>query len=102
MPSASPCPEGRCTSGVCWRPAGVRYVVVVDTLSTSWWGPTPASVSAPPPPGLDADLLEQDDLQVVPGVLGVQVYENGDDMPVTAAQRRDCRHAPLRIRPRQT
>ena len=67
-------------------PAGVRYVVVVDALAPSLVGTTPTSVSAPPPPGLDTDLLEQDDLQVVPGVLGVQVYENGEDMPVTAAR----------------
>ena len=67
-------------------PAGVRYVVVVDALAPSLVGTSPASVSAPPPAGLNADLLEQDDLQVVPGVLGVQVYENGEDMPVTAAR----------------
>ncbi len=67
-------------------PAGVRYIVVVDALAPSLVGTTPASVSAPPPPGLNTDLLEQDDLQVVPGVLGVQVYENGEDMPVTAAR----------------
>ena len=69
-------------------PAGVRYVVVVDALAPSHGGDDPASVSAPPPAGLNTDLLEQDDLQVVPGVLGVQVYENGADMPVTATPRR--------------
>jgi GT2 family glycosyltransferase len=67
-------------------PAGVRYVVVVDALAPSLVGTGPASVSAPPPAGLNADLLQQDDLQVVPGVLGVQVYENGADMPVTATR----------------
>ncbi len=67
-------------------PAGVRYVVVVDALAPSLVGSSPASVSAPPPAGLNADLLEQNDLQVVPGVLGAQVYENGADMPVTAAR----------------
>ena len=68
-------------------PAGVRYVVVVDALAPSMVGARrPASVSAPPPAGLNADLLEQDDLQVVPGVIGVQVYENGADMPVTATR----------------
>ena len=67
-------------------PAGVRYVVVVDALAPSLVGSSPASVSAPPPAGLNADLLEQDDLQVVPGVLGAQVYENGANMPVTAAR----------------
>jgi hypothetical protein len=64
----------------------VRYVVVVDGLAPSMVGTVPASVSAPPPAGLNADLLQQDDLQVVPGVLGVQVYENGDAMPVTATR----------------
>jgi hypothetical protein len=67
-------------------PAGVRYVVVVDALAPSLVGADPASVSAPPPAGLNADLLQQDDLQVVPGVLGAQVYENGEDMPVTATR----------------
>jgi hypothetical protein len=67
-------------------PAGVRYVVVVDALAPSLVGFDPASVSAPPPAGLDADLLRQGDLQVVPGVIGVQVYENGSDMPVTATR----------------
>ncbi len=67
-------------------PAGVRYVVVVDALAPSMVGTGPASVSAPPPAGLNADLLQQDDLQVVPGVLGVQVYENGAAVPVTATR----------------
>ncbi len=66
--------------------AGVRYVVVLDGVAPSMVGTVPASVSAPPPPGLVTDLLEQDDLQVVPGELGVQVFENGEDMPVTAAR----------------
>ena len=70
--------------------AGVRYVVVLDGVAPSMVGTVPASVSAPPPPGIGTDLLEQDDLQVVPGELGVQVFENGEDMPVTAA-----RSAPL-------
>jgi GT2 family glycosyltransferase len=67
-------------------PAGVRYVVVVDALAPSMIGTTTTSVSAPPPPGLNADLLEQGDLEVVPGVNGVQVYKNGADMPVTATR----------------
>jgi hypothetical protein len=67
-------------------PAGVRYVVVVDALAPSLVGSSPASVSAPPPADLNADLLAQQDLQVVPGVLGAQVYENGADMPVTATR----------------
>jgi hypothetical protein len=67
-------------------PAGVRYFVVVDALAPSLVGSSPTSVSAPPPAGLNADLLQQDDLQIVPGVLGAQVYENGEDMPVTATR----------------
>jgi hypothetical protein len=64
--------------------AGVRYVVVLDGLAPSAVGSLPASVSAPPPAGLRTDLLEQDDLHVVPGEMGVQVYENDEVMPVTA------------------
>jgi hypothetical protein len=65
-------------------PAGVRYIVVVEGLAPSTVGTLPASVSAPPPAGLGADLLEQDDLHLVPGEEGVQVYENDQVMPVTA------------------
>ena len=36
------------------------------------------------PAGLNADLLKQDDLRVVPGEVGVQVFVNGEAMPVTA------------------
>jgi len=67
-------------------PAGVRYIVVVDALAPSLVGSSPASVSAPPPSGLQEDLLQQDDLQVVPGLMGVQVYENTAAMPVTATR----------------
>jgi GT2 family glycosyltransferase len=63
--------------------AGVRYIVVVDGLSPAD-GNLQASVAAPPPPGLQRALLDQNDLQVVPGVFGVQVYENGEDIAVTA------------------
>jgi hypothetical protein len=66
--------------------AGVRYVVVVDGLSASGQSTGPPSVSAPPPAGLERDLLQQDDLQVVPGVLGVQVFANGEYVPVTAGR----------------
>ena len=65
---------------------GVRYVVVVEGLAPSVVGSGTPAVSAPPPPGLAQDLLEQDDLQVVPGEVGVQVYEVGDAIPVTAAR----------------
>ena len=86
MQSISPCPGGRCTSGASWPRPGVRYVVVVDGLSASGQSTGPPSVSAPPPAGLEQDLLEQDDLQVVPGVLGVQVFANGEYVPVTAGR----------------
>jgi hypothetical protein len=65
-------------------PAGVRYVVVIEGLAPSTVGNAPASVSPPPPASLQQDLMEQDDLQVVPGEMGVQVYANGEFMPVTA------------------
>ena len=93
-PSGWPCPAGRCTSAGCWR----RRACATSSWSTGW-----------PPPGghgaavgqraatrrARADLLEQDDLQVVPGELGVQVYENGEAMPVTASGRRRC--PPVRV-----
>jgi hypothetical protein len=64
-------------------PAGVRYIVVMQGLSPTD-GSLATTVAAPPPPGLQRALLDQNDLQVVPGVLGVQVYENGEGIPVTA------------------
>ena len=73
-------------------PAGVRYVVVVEALAPSMVGTVPQSVSAPAPAGLDADLLQQNDLRVVPGEVGVQVFENDETMPATAE-----RAAPLPV-----
>jgi GT2 family glycosyltransferase len=70
--------------------AGVRDVIVVDGLAPSMAGTEPTSVSAPPPPGLLEDLLEQRDLQAVPGQMGVQVFVNRSFIPVNAA-----RSAPL-------
>ena len=64
--------------------AGVRYVVVVDGLAPSTVGAQPPAVNAPPPPGLVEDLLAQSDLQIVPGEVGVQVYQNSAFVPVTA------------------
>jgi GT2 family glycosyltransferase len=64
--------------------AGVSSVVVVEALAPSLVGQSPTSVSAPPPPGLVTDLQQQDDLQVVPGETGVQVFTNGARMAVTA------------------
>ncbi len=51
-------------------PAGVRYVVLVDGLAPSLVGQAVPAVSAPPPPGVQQDLFEQNDLQVVPGEVG--------------------------------
>ena len=79
-------------------PAGVRYVVVIDALAPSMAGSDTPSVSAPPPPGLVADLLAQSDLRVVPGEFGVQVFANGEDMPVTAERTARCPAAPPRLR----
>lgn len=72
--------------------AGVQYIVLVEGLAPSTVGSLAPSVSAPPPPGLETDLLSQDDLHVVPGELGVQVFENAQAMPVTAQ-----RAAPLPV-----
>jgi GT2 family glycosyltransferase len=66
--------------------AGVREVIVVDGLAPSMVGTEPTSVSAPPPAGLLEDLLEQSDLQAVPGQTGVQVFVNRSFIPVTAAR----------------
>jgi GT2 family glycosyltransferase len=66
-------------------PLGVRYVVVVDGIDPAQ--PTEvASVAAPAPPGMERVLLNQDDLQLVPGQTGVQVYDNAEDIPVTASR----------------
>jgi GT2 family glycosyltransferase len=64
--------------------AGVRYVVLVDGLAPSTVGTQPDSVNAPPPPGLVQDLFAQSELQIVPGEVGVQVYQNSAFVPVTA------------------
>jgi hypothetical protein len=61
--------------------AGVRDVVVVQGLAPSTVGSLTPSVNAPPPKGLEAALLGQDDLHVVPGEVGVQVFENDEPMP---------------------
>ncbi len=66
--------------------AGVRYIVLVQGLAPSAVGSLAPSVDAPPPAGLETSLLGQDDLHVVPGEVGVQVFENDEAMTV-AAQR---------------
>ncbi len=68
-------------------PESVAYVVVVNQLPTSG-ASAPSSVTAPPPADLGRALLNQNDLQVVPGEFGVQVYRNNSVIPVTA-QRSD-------------
>jgi hypothetical protein len=55
---------------------GVQYVVVVDGLSPEQTGL--------PPPGLQQALLNQNDLQLVPGTFGVQVFRNTDAIALTA------------------
>jgi hypothetical protein len=64
--------------------AGVRYVVLIQGLAPSTVGSLTASVNAPPPPGLETDLLAQSDLHLVPGDIGISVFENDEAMPVTA------------------
>ncbi len=46
------------------------------------------SVQAPPPPGLQQALLDQNDLESVPGALGVQVFRNPEAIPITAQRAR--------------
>jgi hypothetical protein len=64
--------------------AGVRYIVLVQGLAPSTVGSLAPSVNAPPPPGLETDLLEQADLHLVPGDVGISVFQNDETMPVTA------------------
>jgi GT2 family glycosyltransferase len=78
--------------GLLLASAGVRDVVVVQGLAPSTVGSLTPSVNAPPPRGLETALLGQDDLHVVPGEVGIQVFENDEAMPVTAQ-----RTAPLPV-----
>jgi hypothetical protein len=66
---------------------GVQYIVVVDGLSPSATG-LAESVEAPPPSGLQQALMNQNDLQIVPGEFGVQVFKNADVIPLTAQRSR--------------
>jgi hypothetical protein len=63
---------------------GVRYVVLVQGLAPSTVGSLTPSVNAPPPPGLENQLLAQADLHLVPGDVGISVFQNDEAMPVTA------------------
>jgi len=62
---------------------GVQYVVVVDGIAPFETGLAP-SVGAPPPAGIQQALLNQDDLQIIPGTLGVQVFRNARVIPLSA------------------
>jgi hypothetical protein len=62
---------------------GVQYVVVVDGIAPFETGLTP-SVAAPPPAGIAQALLNQDDLQIVPGTIGAQVFKNARVVPLSA------------------
>jgi GT2 family glycosyltransferase len=65
----------------------VQYIVIVNGLAPSDSG-LAESVQAPPPPGLQQALLDQDDLQSVPGANGVSVFRNPEAIPITAQRAR--------------
>jgi hypothetical protein len=65
----------------------VQYIVIVDGLAPADAGMA-TSVQAPPPDGLQQSLLDQNDLQSVPGALGVQVFRNREAIPITAQRAR--------------
>jgi len=66
---------------------GVQYVVVVDGLAPFETG-LAASVAAPPPAGIQQALLSQNDLQIVSGTFGIQVFKNARTIPLTAERDR--------------
>jgi hypothetical protein len=66
---------------------GVQYIVIIDGIAPLETGLDP-SVGAPPPSGLTQALLSQNDLQIVPGTFGVQVFKNSGAIPLTAERRR--------------
>jgi GT2 family glycosyltransferase len=61
----------------------VQYIVIVDGLAPSDIG-ADKSVQAAPPSGLEQALVSQNDLQILPGMLGVQVFKNAKAIPLTA------------------
>jgi hypothetical protein len=63
--------------------AGVRDIVVVNGVAPSE-ATLAGSIDAPAPLGLTRALLDQNDLQTVPGVSGISVFENAQFVPVTA------------------
>jgi hypothetical protein len=66
---------------------GVRYIVVVGGLAPLETG-LAKSVEAPPPPRLEESLLDQNDLQIVQGVFGVDVFKNERAISLTAQRSR--------------
>ncbi len=98
--SAGPGPAARVSQAVQLTMAGdtvhlgqllaaqsVQYIVIVDGLAPSDAGMA-TSVQAPPPAGLQQALLNQSDLESVPGALGVQVFKNPEAIPITAQRAR--------------
>jgi hypothetical protein len=77
---------------------GVQYVVVVDGLAPDQTG-LANSVEAPPPAGLQQALLNQNDLQITPGTIGVQVFRNSDAIALTAQRGRALAAAANQLRP---
>jgi hypothetical protein len=66
---------------------GVQYVVIVDGIAPFETGLAP-SVAAPPPAGLQQALLSQNDLEIVPGTFGVQVFRDAEAIPLTSERAR--------------
>jgi GT2 family glycosyltransferase len=66
---------------------GVQFIVVVNGLAPAA-GRLAASVQAPPPTGIEQALLDQNDLQAVPGVFGIEVFRIASAMPVTGQRAR--------------
>ena len=76
---------------------GVRYVVLVQGLAPSTVGSLTSSVNAPPPPGLEADLLGAGrPARRARETSACTVFQNDEAMPVTAQ-----RAAPLPVGPRR-
>jgi len=75
---------GTANLGQLLAPAGVRYVVVAQSLSPGLSGSAPGT-AFPAPPGLVRVLMSQDDLQQVPGGgQGFAVFENTAYVPERA------------------
>jgi GT2 family glycosyltransferase len=78
---------GRTTElGSLLAPAGVRYLVVMETLAPSVAGVEEAA-AFPTPPSLLQGLLSQNDLRLLPGGEGFSVFVNTAALPERAARR---------------